>query len=190
MRIGKGANEKGIPFIPVNRDVLDKLTFSDDGELCYNGIEISGDGAKFDDYLVFKVPSIPNGAFYNLQIDFSTTTDFVTVAKTLNTSSTDAAEKALFKVFHGSSVNDFPEGGLSDVYADEVLTVYIKDVTDKTMKYFRYRWNINGEDSLYQYGQKNGAVQVFGIDERGRFKIVVSNSAPANATEGMIWIKP
>lgn len=130
-------------------------------EITKNGqsitINSTASGNASLDGLLFKIPKIDDAVVYNLYIEFSEDGTFNSTT-TYNTA--DSSHRSLFKVFTGQQLIDFPDAGVSIPFSDEIITFDISSI-DKSLKYFRFRWNNGFDFGRYGFGKTDGLLQIF-----------------------------
>lgn len=130
--------------------------------------------------LLFKVPTIDDDAVvYNLYIEFSEDGTFNSTT-TYNT--TDSSHRSLFKVFTGQQLTDFPDAGVSIPFSDEIITFDISSI-DKSLKYFRFRWNNGFDFGRYGFGKTDGLLQIFDSGSSSS-KVEVGTGLSGDGTSG------
>lgn len=130
-------------------------------EITKNGqsitINSTASGNASLDGLLFKIPKIDDAVVYNLYIEFS---EDGTFSSTTTYNTTDSSHRSLFKVFTGQQLTDFPDAGVSIPFSDEIITFDISSI-NKSLKYFRFRWNNGTDFGRYGFGKTDGLLQIF-----------------------------
>lgn len=152
-------------------------------EITKNGqsitINSTASGNASLDGLLFKIPKIDDAVVYNLYIEFSEDGTFNSTT-TYNTA--DSSHRSLFKVFTGQQLIDFPDAGVSIPFSDEIITFDISSI-DKSLKYFRFRWNNGFDFGRYGFGKTDGLLQIFDSGSSSS-KVEVGTGLSGDGTSG------
>lgn len=152
-------------------------------EITKNGqsitINSTASGNASLDGLLFKIPKIDDAVVYNLYIEFSKDGTFNSTT-TYNTE--DSSHRSLFKVFTGQQLIDFPDAGVSIPFSDEIITFDISSI-DKSLKYFRFRWNNGFDFGRYGFGKTDGLLQIFDSGSSSS-KVEVGTGLSGDGTSG------
>ena len=137
MKIGNGQNETGILYIPSNRDVLDKISMSENNELLFDNNKIEGSGASIasinNNIIEIKIPDYTSDAtvsslFIELKIsedgNYDTPSAIISIDVENDNSimcllkNTDASGSDLPKFKTVSPSGIFPENYKSSLFID------------------------------------------------------------------------